>query len=92
MKEGMAFGKCVASGSSDLGEITLISLSMDGSIIAAVVGTTIQFIRSADSAVLDTIPQAHGLTVNSIAFSPDGKLLASVSDDCFLKMWTVPSA
>lgn len=65
---------------------------MDGSIIAAVVGTTIQFIRSADSAVLDTIPQAHGLTVNSIAFSPDGKLLASVSDDCFLKMWTVPSA
>merc|ERR1712146_784591 len=71
-------------------EISKIALSKDGSIIAAVVGTAIQFIRSSDNTVLDTIPQAHGLTINSVAFSPDASFLASVSDDCFIKMWTVP--
>jgi WD40 repeat protein len=90
MKEGIAFCKCVCEGNSALGEITVIALSKDGSVIAAVVGTTIQFIKSADNTVLDTIPQAHGLTINCVTFSPDGSLLASVSDDCFVKMWKVP--
>ena len=90
MTEGITFCKCIADGNSELGEITKIALSKDGSVIAAVVGTAIQFIKSSDNTVLDTIPQAHGLTINSLAFSPDATLLASVSDDCFVKMWTVP--
>ena len=44
-----------------------------------------------DSTVLDTIDGAHGLTITGCVFSPDGKLLASVSDDQFLKLWSVPS-
>jgi len=90
MSEGIAFCKCIAEGNSELGEITKIALSKDGSVIAAVVGTAIQFIKSSDNTVLDTIPQAHGLTINSLAFSPDATLVASVSDDCFVKMWKVP--
>lgn len=90
MKEGISFCKCIGEGKSELGEITMIALSKDGGVVAAVVGTAIQFIRTSDNTVLDTIPQAHGLTINSIAFSPDASLLASVADDCFVKMWTVP--
>lgn len=41
-KEGISMGKCLGSGSSPLGEIVRIALSNDGSVIAAVVGTSIQ--------------------------------------------------
>merc|ERR1711924_103458 len=91
MREGIALGKCIADGSSPLGEITRIALSTDGSVIAAAIGTTIQFLRTADSEVLATIEPAHSLTITDLAFSPDGMLLASSSDDMFLRMWRNPT-
>ena len=42
MSEGIGLGKCIADGSSPLGEIVRIALSFDGSVLAAVVGTSIQ--------------------------------------------------
>jgi hypothetical protein len=42
MREGIYLGKCIAEGSSPLGEITRIALSSDGGVLAAVIGTTIQ--------------------------------------------------
>ena len=90
MNAGMNFGKCLASGPSSLGEARQVALSTDGSTIALCVNEAIQLVSTKDSTVLDTIDGAHGLTITGCVFSPDGKLLASVSDDQFLKLWSVP--
>ncbi len=35
--------------------------------------------------------QGHNLSVNSVAFSPDGKYLASGSSDNTVKLWSIES-
>lgn len=37
-----------------------------------------------------TVVNAHTHTINAIAFSPDGQLIASASDDGTVKVWTIP--
>ena len=34
---------------------------------------------------------AHSYSINSVAFSPDGKTIVSGSDDKTLKVWDAPS-
>jgi WD40 repeat protein len=38
-----------------------------------------------------TKPQGHSNKVKSVAFSPDGKYLASGSNDMMVKLWSVES-
>ncbi len=38
-----------------------------------------------------TTLQGHSYPVYSVAFSPDGKYLASVSEDSTIKLWSVES-
>ena len=50
-------------------------------------GTPIKF-NMADTLELKTEKQnAHSDCINSVAFSPDGKTIASGSDDQTLKVW-----
>ena len=49
VRQGVGLGKCIAEGSSPLGEIARVALSHDGSVVAAVVDSAIQ-VRGSSSA------------------------------------------
>jgi WD40 repeat protein len=65
-----------------------MALSPDGSEIAlAMVGLSDIWILDASTGVLITILPDHVFRVNDVEYSPDGSLLASVSNDTGLGLW-----
>jgi WD40 repeat protein len=65
-----------------------IKWSPDGSMIATCGKNTITLL---ESTTLDTIltMSGHGNNINSLAFSPDGQMIASGSDDKTIKLWRI---
>jgi WD40 repeat protein/serine/threonine protein kinase len=68
-----------------------VAFSSDGKRLAANDGRTVKLWDLASGKVVATL-QGHNDQVTGVAFSPDGKLLASGSNDRTVKVWDVASA
>jgi WD40 repeat protein/serine/threonine protein kinase len=78
-------GRLLASGSG-VEKIMLVLGSSNNTINFG--DTTIKLWRVADGSLVRTLT-GHTNRVNSVSFSPDGRLLASGSDDTTIKLWRV---
>ena len=63
-----------------------IAFSFDGSQLAATMGRTVTVWNSTTGTKMVDFPD-HGTPVVSLAFSPDGSRLASVSTDGAIRLW-----
>lgn len=87
--------KCVNSGKSPRGTIHKVALSNSGVIACAAHGESglaLEFIDTGTGEVLDTVENAHALPVKTMMWSPDGRFLATGSDDGLVRMWVSPKA
>jgi WD40 repeat protein len=71
-----------------LGMIFAVTLSPDGNLIATAMNNEICLWQMADSKQL-FIYKGHTAWVIAVAFSPNGQLLASGSDDQTIKLWDI---
>lgn len=71
-------------------DVYVPSFSPDGRILATGFGTEVQLWSVPDLRPLATL-RGHKWTINGLAFSPDGALLASMARDSDLRLWEVAS-
>ncbi|MDJ0719959.1 MAG: NACHT domain-containing protein [Prochloraceae cyanobacterium] len=69
--------------------IVCVAFSTDGQILASGDTQGNIYLRQMPSGQTFKIYPAHQSWVHSITFSPDGKTLASASDDCSIKIWAI---
>src|SRR5207249_4069040 len=70
--------------------VNAVALSPDGSLVVG--GTTIHLVDLERGEVVRTLPNAHqGDRVDAVAFSGDGRVLATTSDGGGLKLWNWPA-
>jgi WD40 repeat protein len=65
-----------------------LDFSADGSLLAVGVGNNVQVIEVSSGKILANL-SGHSAPVSLVAFSPDGKLLASTGQDNQLILWQV---
>ena len=61
--------------------------SPDGSMIASAVGDSIVFWDAITGRKLKEYSSAHNGDIKRLNYSPDGKHVVSVSQDCLVKLW-----
>jgi WD40 repeat protein len=66
-----------------------LAFSPDEKLLAAGIGSSLQFWRVSDGKLLGSFA-GHNDQINALAFSPDGKTLASTGFDNQLYLWQVP--
>ena len=76
---------------SDFGEVLSVSLAPGGKTLAAV-SRDENWIRTWDMTSGHELPhlQGHTASIHAVAFSPNGKLLVSGSEDSTVKLWMFP--
>src|SRR6266571_3452074 len=72
--------------------VNAVALSPDGSLVVVVGGTTIHLVDLERGELVRTLPNAHqGDRIDAVAFSGDGRVLATTSDGGGLKLWNWPA-
>jgi len=85
---GADFSKSVFT--QTLGDILAVTFSPDGTLLATGIDRDVLLWQIAGTRQLATLA-GHTAWITSIAFSPDGNMLASNSNDHTIRLWDVPT-
>jgi len=81
-------GQTLATLAADQLSVTLLAFTPDGGWLVSAGGKKIHIWEMPSGKLLHAIP-AHDKNIESIAIAPDGKTLASGSEDALIKLWNL---